>query len=149
MSELNGEQLQFDLTTKRRCEAASQSEIDGSLAVDERRLAERLADRLYERLAERLDGRAPAGTPDLLDAAEVARTLGCERGWVYEHKAELGAVQLGAGPRPRLRFARTRVEAIASAAPQPQSSARRTGRHRRPRARRAEATLLEVKGRAP
>ena len=31
----------------------------------------------------------------LIDAAEVARILGCARGWVYEHKAELGVVRLG------------------------------------------------------
>lgn len=40
----------------------------------------------------------------LLTAEQLARHLGLNRGWVYEHAAELGAIQLGNGPRPRLRF---------------------------------------------
>jgi hypothetical protein len=43
-------------------------------------------------------------TPQLVDAAAVAAMLGVTRGWVYEHAAELGAVRLGSGARPRLRF---------------------------------------------
>lgn len=40
----------------------------------------------------------------LLTAEQLARHLGLNRAWVYEHAAELGAIQLGDGPRPRLRF---------------------------------------------
>jgi hypothetical protein len=40
----------------------------------------------------------------LLTADQLARHLGLNRAWVYEHAAELGAIQLGNGPRPRLRF---------------------------------------------
>jgi hypothetical protein len=40
----------------------------------------------------------------LLTAEQLARHLGLNRAWVYEHAAELGAIQLGNGPRPRLRF---------------------------------------------
>jgi hypothetical protein len=54
----------------------------------------------------------PAGTHNetpqtsarLLTAEQLARHLGLNRAWVYEHAAELGAIQLGSGPRPRLRF---------------------------------------------
>lgn len=38
-----------------------------------------------------------------VDAAAVARALGVERDWVYDHARELGAVRLG-GPNGRLRF---------------------------------------------
>jgi hypothetical protein len=40
----------------------------------------------------------------LVDAATLAAELGVERSWVYAHRAELGAIQLGCGSRPRLRF---------------------------------------------
>ncbi len=40
----------------------------------------------------------------LVDAATLAAELGVERSWVYAHRDELGAMQLGTGPKPRLRF---------------------------------------------
>jgi hypothetical protein len=40
----------------------------------------------------------------LVDAATLAAELGVERSWVYAHRTELGAIQLGAGSKPRLRF---------------------------------------------
>jgi hypothetical protein len=40
----------------------------------------------------------------LLTAEQLARHLCLNRAWVYEHATELGAIQLGNGPRPRLRF---------------------------------------------
>jgi len=40
----------------------------------------------------------------LLTAEQLARHLALNRAWVYEHATELGAIQLGNGPRPRLRF---------------------------------------------
>jgi hypothetical protein len=39
-----------------------------------------------------------------VDATTLATELGVTRSWVYEHRDELGAVRLGAGPKPRLRF---------------------------------------------
>lgn len=69
---------------------------------------ERVAQRVLELLAPRLDA-SPAATGRLLTAAEVSERWGVERSWIYEHAAELGAIRLGSGPRPRLRF---RPEAI-------------------------------------
>jgi hypothetical protein len=40
----------------------------------------------------------------LVDAATLAAELGVERSWVYAHRDELGAIQLGTGSKPRLRF---------------------------------------------
>lgn len=40
----------------------------------------------------------------LVDAATLAAELAVERSWVYAHRAELGAIQLGGGSKPRLRF---------------------------------------------
>lgn len=74
-------------------------------------------DRIARRLADYLAGGgrrdAGGGLSDsikerragaMLSAAEVAEHLGVDRGWVYEHAAELGAQRLGDGPRGRLRF---------------------------------------------
>jgi hypothetical protein len=70
---------------------------------------DRLADLLAQRLAVRLSGLATARAEPLVDAAEIARLHGKTRSWVYEHAGELGAVRLGAGPRPRLAFSPARV----------------------------------------
>jgi hypothetical protein len=40
----------------------------------------------------------------LVDATTLAAELGVSRQFVYEHRAKLGALKLGDGPRPRLRF---------------------------------------------
>lgn len=68
--------------------------------ADLERLAELIAPRLVDALADRR--RVPA--PALVDAAELARRLGVERSWVYDHADELGAERLGTGPRAPLRF---------------------------------------------
>lgn len=52
---------------------------------------------------------------ELLTAAEVARRHGVERGWVYTHADELGALRLGDGPKARLRFDPERVRAALDA----------------------------------
>lgn len=79
------------------------------------RLAEETIDQLADRLADRLAGHAaaparagsqPAG---LLSAAQVAAWWAVDRGWVYDHADQLGALRLGAGRRPRLRFDPDRV----------------------------------------
>jgi hypothetical protein len=48
---------------------------------------------------------------ELVDAAAVARYLGCARSWVYENAHWLGARPLGLGPKPRLRFSLAEVDA--------------------------------------
>jgi hypothetical protein len=51
--------------------------------------------------------RSEGGSPTargLVDAATLAAELGVERSWVYAHRVELGAIQLGTGSKPRLRF---------------------------------------------
>lgn len=60
-----------------------------------------LVDALAERVAELLPPEPPRG---LVDAAALAGALGVDRSYVYAHAAELGAVRLGGGSKPRLRF---------------------------------------------
>jgi hypothetical protein len=121
-----------------------------------RELPTEVAERIAELVVRSLGGesrraKSPVGQ-GLIDANEVARILGCHRGWVYEHKDELGAIKLGGGARPRLRFSRARVEAIGTGAeaegPTPPSKARRRPARRR-RTRLASVKLLEIKGQAP
>jgi hypothetical protein len=83
-----------------------------------RRAATELTPDAIEQIAQRVtqllrhEQPPPAGPADdtrhaptqLLTADQLARRLGLNRAWVYEHAAELGAIQLGNGPRPRLRF---------------------------------------------
>jgi hypothetical protein len=64
-------------------------------------VAPAVAQAVTEGVLELLDGRQ---ANDLVDAADLARVLGVDREWVYEHADQLGAVRLGNGPRPRLRF---------------------------------------------
>ena len=69
---------------------------------------EQLADLIAERLQEQNEPvrTAVRFAPDrsLVDAATLAGLLGVSRSTVYEHAAELGAVEVGGGERPRLRF---------------------------------------------
>jgi hypothetical protein len=53
----------------------------------------------------------PAGDPPrhgagvgLLTAKQLARHLGLNPSWVYEHAEELGAIRFGSGPKARIRF---------------------------------------------
>ena len=71
---------------------------------------------------------APAG--ELLTAAQVSRRHRVDRSWVYAHAAELGALRLGDGPKPRLRFDPERVRRALSATPANEESGVRV----RPRA---------------
>ncbi|MDO8213903.1 hypothetical protein [Conexibacter sp. CPCC 206217] len=74
---------------------------------------EQLADRVADLLADRPT--PPSASPSssnpagLLSAAQVSTWWGVERGWVYQHADQLGAIRLGAGRRPRLRFDPDRV----------------------------------------
>ena len=78
--------------------------------------------------------------PDrLLTAAQLARKLGVNRSWVYQHAHKLGAITLGNGPKPRLRFDPQTTTALLAAdnppagQPTPElSSTVRRGRPRRP-----------------
>lgn len=64
-------------------------------------LAARLAELLTTAVSEK-----PSGTDEdgMISAARVAELWEVQRRWVYERRDELGAVELGKGPRPRLRF---------------------------------------------
>lgn len=72
------------------------------------RLAPESIEALAARLAEILTagpGSPPATDEDgMISAARVAELWEVQRRWVYEHRDDLGAVELGKGPRPRLRF---------------------------------------------
>jgi hypothetical protein len=80
------------------------------------------------RVAELIEERAPARTP-LVDAAELARVLGVERGWVYRRAARLGAIRPGAP----LRFD---VDAVLAGLPRIEEAPDLTSLLRRPRRRR-------------
>ncbi|MBN9621958.1 MAG: hypothetical protein J0H06_03235 [Actinobacteria bacterium] len=72
------------------------------------RLAPESIEALAARLAELLTT-GPEPPPDtdedgMISAARVAELWEVARRWIYEHRDELGAVELGKGPRPRLRF---------------------------------------------
>jgi hypothetical protein len=106
-------------------------------------------ERIAQRVAELLTAEAPQAPSRMVDAATLARELGVERDWVYEHAEELGAVRLG-GPKGRLRFdrngvadrlgvvSRRRTTRTASRVPQGRelkSPARSSGRAAQPRPR--------------
>jgi hypothetical protein len=67
-------------------------------AVWDLELRERL-----ERIEEKLD-RLLGQQPQLVDAARLAEMLGISRSTVYGLAADLGAVEVGSGSKPRLRF---------------------------------------------
>ena len=115
-----------------------------------RRAAAELTPEAIEQIAQRVaellrPGSAapeqPAPTPQLLNAAQLARRLGVTRAWVYEHAEELGAVALGDGPKARLRFDPAVAEAVLQARrrggtpelPAPAPQGRGPGRPRRRR----------------
>jgi hypothetical protein len=88
----------------------------------------------------------------LVTAADLARYLGVERAYVYEHAADLGARRLGPGPRARLRFSITEVDQRLSACYESRESdtaepaPRAVSRPRRSRASGTSAPLLPIKG---
>jgi hypothetical protein len=68
-------------------------------------LSEAQLDQLAERIADRLrQGDCVSRAPHLVDATTLAEALGVDRSYVYAHAAELGAIRLGSGSKPRLRF---------------------------------------------
>jgi hypothetical protein len=117
-----------------------------------------LADAMVDRLAERLDAQfadliatkladhlADRAAGELIDAKELSDRIGRSRDFVYEHAADLGAIPLGSGPRPRLAFrwpqVLDRIDQIKAAAPSSPPIAPPRPRHRRP-----DATLLPIRG---
>jgi hypothetical protein len=119
------------------------------LAFDER-LLDSLADRLADRLAARLE-LASKPREALISADEVARMLGCKRGWVYDHAGDLGGVRLGDGARPRLAFYPARVneylKSVADPQPIPQPPTAPPRRRARPGYTESGAKLLPIRGR--
>ena len=68
----------------------------------------------------------------LLTATQVSQWWGVRRAWVYAHAAELGAVRIGDGERPRLRFDPERVgECLRSPGPAPAAAQAGPPRKRR------------------
>lgn len=140
------------LTSSPRRTNPSPAPVPGPLGRVRRAAAE-IAPETIERIAQRVvqllhhqphsfdDG--PDGPRDLMDAGQLAKHLGLTRAWVYEHAAQLGAIQLGNGPRPRLRFdPQTATQALNSRQrhnePEPAKTGPRPGR---PRQRRAPASV--------
>jgi hypothetical protein len=108
---------------------------------------EALAAAIARRLAAELRSDAPEG---LIDAAEVARRLGCSRSWVYDNAGRLGAIRIGSGERARLRFDPAKLDPSAAAeaepdtAPMPAPPPAR--KNRRGQTTRAGAPLLKIEG---
>ncbi|MBK5218938.1 MAG: hypothetical protein JJE35_04015 [Thermoleophilia bacterium] len=68
------------------------------------RLDPETVEALARRIAELLGEHRTRSGLWLLDVDGLARLLGVQSRWVYEHAGELGAIRLGEGRRPRLRF---------------------------------------------
>jgi hypothetical protein len=91
----------------------------------------------------------------LVDAAALAAHLSVDRGWVYEHADELGAVRLGSGPKARLRFdledVRRRLSATACSVGRESGSEQAAppagSRSRRRKAMGTSVELLPIRGR--
>ncbi len=130
--------------------ASGRDGFDGLARVYSELLDDAFLQRLAASLAEHLN-RPVVETPEpkLLDAHAVARLLACNRAFVYEHQAELGAIRLGAGPKARLRFGRTQVEAFMVRHDKPKAPEPPKRRTTRPRARAhaTEVKLLPIRGR--
>lgn len=78
--------------------------IPGEGGCDELRLSPETVEALARRIAELLAEQGSRPSAKLLDVEGLARVLGVQPRWVYEHATELGAMRLGEGRRPRLRF---------------------------------------------
>lgn len=118
-----------------------------------RRAAAEIAPETIERIAQRVvqllhhqpnpldDG--PDVPRDLMDAGQLAKHLGLTRAWVYGHAAQLGAIQLGDGPRPRLRFdPQTATQALNARQRRSEPESAKDGpRPGRPRQRSAPSTV--------
>ncbi len=92
---------------------------------------------------------AHAREATLVSASELALRLGVTRSFVYEHSAELGAISLGNGPRPRLRFDPEQAIAcyVSRRSPQPKTAQEAALRPRRRRLSGTKVELLPIRGR--
>lgn len=113
-------------------------------------LLDQLAEAIADRLADKLEGRQAGAVSELLDAAALARRLGCSRDWVYEHADALGAIRLGGGRRPRLAFDPAQVDAYLAARqatrpdpPEPSPTPRTRRGRRQPQA--TDVPLLPIR----
>ena len=83
---------------------------------------EAIADRVAAKLAPRRVG--------LIDVAELARLLGVNESYVYEHQRELGVIRLGNGKKAPLRFDAERSLQLAAQLGAPTEPAERPRRRR-------------------
>lgn len=99
-----------------------------------------LVEAIARRVVELLRGEIIEQPARFLDAAALARELGVERDWVYEHAEQLGAIRLG-GPKGRLRFDRDEVSRrLGGADAVGWRPPRRPARRARPAGRRSSQT---------
>ena len=76
-------------------------------------LTPQAVERVAVRVATLLQGHGTGQEPELLSAGELARRLRVERPWVYRHRALLGGMRIGTGPKAPWRFDyETAVEAL-------------------------------------
>lgn len=138
------------VTHRRRTQPPDDSPTPGSPALDEASV-EAVARRVVELL--RTDSYS-SRERRLVDAATLAADLGVDRSWVYAHRAELGAIRLGSGSKPRLRFdvdtARELLARSTSKESGLQESPTTTGSSSPRRRRRSGSSyeLLPIRGRA-
>jgi hypothetical protein len=86
-----------------------------------------------------------------VDARTLADRLNVSRAFVYEHSAELGAIPLGTGKRPRLRFDldKAMVCYASRRSSGPDSAQEQASRPRRRRPLGTSVSLLPIRGRIP
>jgi hypothetical protein len=100
-------------TTRRRGLAVSQPQVTVELTGQ---AVERIAARVVQLLGER----GSQEELELICAGELARRLRVERPWVYRHRALLGGLRIGTGPKAPWRFEyRVAVEALRRQEAQP------------------------------
>jgi hypothetical protein len=115
-------------------------------AVDQ--VATRVAQLLRHQQQNQEQGQA-RGPVGLLTVSQLARHLGLNRAWVYEHADDLGAIRIGDGPKARIRFDFDTARAAlrknqASRAPAP-ASAKPRRKPPRPTPYPTDAPLLEIR----
>ncbi len=107
-------------------------------AILDAAFVEAVARRVVELMrGEGVSSSSSSSSRGLVDAATLAAELGVTRSWVYEHRAELGAIQLGAGAKPRLRFdVQSAREALIGGSQRPQADVANSTEAKRPPVRR-------------
>jgi hypothetical protein len=90
----------------------------------------RLADDQLHDLAKLIAAELAHSQPaqKLLTADQLASHLGLSRKFVYSHQAELGAVRVGEGAKPRLRFPAPKSDLVERDLPGPAARKRNTKR---------------------